>query len=141
MENRIYKPLVDKLFFLIFIPTGLFLAAMSFVAVLEPHALWLMIPLDLLILYFIVSPLFGYVELRGESVFIKFGFFMKREVAYKNIRGVSRERRFYSDSMLSLKNSFEHVNIKYNVYDLYTVSVEDNGAFIAELEERVAKCR
>ena len=77
-----------------------------------------MIPADLFVLYFIISPLFGYVELREDSLFIKFGFFMNREIPYPKIRGTSFEHKFYSDSMLSLKNSADHVNIKYNTFDI-----------------------
>ncbi len=43
--------------------------------------------------------------------------------------------------MLSLKNSIEHVNIKYNTFDIMTVSVADNDGFIKELTTRVEKTR
>ena len=39
--------------------------------------------------------------------------------------------------MLALKNSIEHVDIKYNSFDVTCVSVKDNDAFIKELEERI----
>jgi hypothetical protein len=92
---------------------------------------------DILIAYFIISPLFGYVELREKSVFIKFGFIMSREIPYEKIRGFSKARKFYSDSMLSLKNSFDHVNIKYNTFDMISVSVTDNDLLISDIEARM----
>jgi hypothetical protein len=41
--------------------------------------------------------------------------------------------------MVSLKNAIEHVNIKYNSFDVTTVSVVDNDGFIEELKERCKK--
>jgi hypothetical protein len=38
--------------------------------------------------------------------------------------------------MLSLKNALEHVNIKYNNFDIVSVSVVDNDGFIEELNTR-----
>ena len=38
--------------------------------------------------------------------------------------------------MTSLKNALEHVNIKYNNFDVVTVSVVGNDEFISELAER-----
>jgi hypothetical protein len=63
---------------------------------------------------------------------------MKREIPYGRIRGMSLERKFYSDSMLSLKGAFEHVNIKYNRFDLISVSVRTNDALIDALNERIS---
>ena len=131
-----YKPLVDKLFLIIFLPTAaLVLGGAVTLAVLERSTLIYTAPVSLFVLYFLVSPLFGYVELRESSLFIKYGFFLKKEIPYHKIRGVEKERKFYSESMMSLKNSFEHVNIKYNTFDITTVSVKDNSAFISELLE------
>ena len=136
MEQRRFKPLIDKLFWIILIPTCLLLLSVTVIAVFEPLALVLTLLVDIFTLYFLISPLFGYVELREKTLFVKFGFFMKREIPYSKIRGVSRERKFYSDSMLSLKNSFEHVNIKYNSFDMLSVSVVGNDELIAEIEAK-----
>ena len=38
--------------------------------------------------------------------------------------------------MLSLKSAMEHVEIRYNSFDVTVVSVKDNDALIAELDER-----
>ena len=110
-------------------------------AVFEPVILWGVLPADLFVAYFLISPLFGYVELRQDTVFVKFGFILKREIPYKSIRGVSRERKFYSDSMLALKNSLEHINIKYNSFDMVSVSVVNNELLTERLEARRAACR
>ena len=134
MENKRYKPLVDKLFFIIFIPTAFLMVGLTIFACFEPTALLVMLPSDLLTFYFLLAPLFGYVELRENSLFIKFGLILKREIPYSKIRGVIKERSFISETMLSLKSSFEHVKIKYNTYDVITVSVVGNDDFIKELE-------
>ena len=90
-----YKPLLDKLFFIILIPTVILLVTGTVFAAFDTFALFIMIPVDLFALYFLVSPLFGYVELRENTLFIKFGFFMKREIAYEKIRGTVKERKFF----------------------------------------------
>ena len=38
--------------------------------------------------------------------------------------------------MMSLKNALEHVNIKYNAFDVTTVSVVGNRDLIKEINER-----
>jgi hypothetical protein len=108
-------------------------------AAFEPVGLFIMIPCSLITFYFLFSSLFGYVELRENSVYIKLGFFIKRDIPYDTILAVNKERRFYSESMLSLKNALEHVNIKYNKFDVITVSVKGNDELIAELENRMRK--
>ena len=139
MKVKRFKPLVDKLFFIIFIPTALLMVALTIFACFEPIALLIMLPADLLTFYFLLSPLFGYVELRESSLFIKYGLILKRDIPYDKIRGVEKVRKFYSESMMSLKNSFEHVNIKYNSFDVTAVSVVENDNFIKELNERCCK--
>ena len=139
METKRYTPLIDKLFYFILIPTAVLLLGATVLSCFEPTSLFIMVPVDILCIYFIITPLFGYVELREKTVFIKFGFFMKKEIPYSKIRGVVKARRYYADSMVSLKNSLEHVNIKYNTFDIVSVSVKDNDGFIAELEARRQK--
>ena len=138
MQSKRFKPLIDKLFLYIWIPTTVIMVALTAVCATHLLALLIVIPVDLFTYYFLVSSLCGYVELRESSVFIKFGFIIKREIPYNKIRGLAKERKFYSDSMLSLKNSFEHVNIKYNKFDMISVSVTNNDEFIAELEARIS---
>ena len=143
MKIKRYSPLIDKLFFLIAVPSALFMAAMlALVVVIPAGAAWVIVLLcTVLVAYFLISPLFGYVELRERSVFIKCGFFLKKEIAYECIRGVCRERKWYSDSMLSLKNAMDHINIKYNRFDVFSVSVIENEELARQIEERVAQCR
>ena len=136
-----YKPLVDRLFWWILIPSAVFMAVITVVLILAPApaAVVIVILSAATVAYFIVSPLFGYVELREECVFIKCGFFVKREIPYGRIRGVEKTRKWYSDSMLSLKNAMEHVNIKYNRFDIFSLSVVGNDELMAQIEERIAK--
>ncbi len=94
-----------------------------------------MICVDVFTYYFMVSSLVGYVELREHTLYVKFGFILKREIPYDKIRELNKERRIMSYSMLSLKNSLEHINIKYNRFDMITVSVVKNDELIERLEE------
>ena len=43
MENKRYKPLVDKLFFIIFIPTAFLMVGLTVFACFEPIALLIML--------------------------------------------------------------------------------------------------
>ena len=139
MENVRLKPQIDRLFLLIWIPTLLSLAVGTVIAASSTVALVILLATDVFTLYFLLSPLFGYVELREHTVYVKFGFFVSREIEYRSIRAVETERRFYSESMLSLKCAYEHVNIKYGSFDVITVSVRDNARLAAELDRR-RKC-
>ena len=140
MESVRFKPLFDKLYWITLIPTAVLMAALTVMAAVDSPltAVALALPIDIFTFYFFVSPIFGYVELREDSVFIKFGFILKREVPYGKIRGIEKARSAISDSLLSVKSSFEHVNIKYNKFDVVSVSVVGNDAFIKELDARVS---
>jgi hypothetical protein len=84
-----------------------------------------------------ISSLVGYVELRMNSVFVKFGFIIKREIPYDKIRKIAKERKIMSNTYLSLKNSLDHVSIKYNKYDEIVVSVINNDDLIKELNNHI----
>ena len=135
--NKIYKPKIDGLFYAIWVPTVLLLIACTVVACTEPMALLIVIAADIFTLYFLVSPLFGYVELRENTVFIRYGFFLTREIDYLRIRDTKKERKPYTDTMLSLKNAMEHVTIKYNKFDITAVSVTDNDDLIINIKARI----
>lgn len=137
MDNKRYKPLVDKGFWWVLIPTLLLLAGATALAAAAPVALIILIAADVFCLYFLLVPLFGYVELREKTLFIKYGFFMEREIPYERIRKVEKERKFYSESMMSLKLALDHVNIKYNSFDVTTVSVKDNDGLINDLNSLI----
>ena len=138
MENKRFKPMVDKLYHCIWIPTVLLLIGATAVSALSTLGLWIMLAVDVFALYFLISSLFGYVELRESTVFIKLGFIMTREIPYFKIREITKERRLYADSIVALKHSLEHVNIKYNRFDVISVSVVNNDAFISLLEEKIS---
>ena len=140
-KSKTFKPKLDKMFFWICIPTAVLLIGMTVAfAFLSPiSVIFIMLPVDIFCAYFLISPLFGYAELREDTLFIKFGLIMKREIPYSKIRGVSFEHKFYSDSMLSLKNALDHVNIKYNVFDIISISVVENDEFAKELLNKCPK--
>ena len=138
MQHKRYNPKFDKLFLWILIPTALLMTGVTVVSALfDAVTLFFTVPVTLFVFYFLITPVFGYAELRESALFVKFGFFLAREIPYEKIRGVQKARKFYSDSMLSLKNSLDHVNVKYNKFDILSVSVTDNEDFMAELEKRI----
>ena len=137
MKNERYRPKVDKLFWWLFsITNGVLLAILVPTTIDAPTTLFINLPIFLFTNYFFISSLFGYVELRERELFIKYGFFLKRSIPYAKIRSLQKERKFYTDSILSLKNAMEHVNIKYNSFDVTAVSVTDNDALIAAINEK-----
>ena len=138
MDSKKYRPKIDKLFWSLFIPTNVFCIALLIIpSILEPQVLFITLPIFLFTNYFFITTLFGYVELRDNELFIKYGFFLKKNIPYGKIRSLEKQRRFYSHSILSLKNAFDHVDIKYNFYDVTTVSVKNQEEFITELQERI----
>lgn len=142
MKNQRYRPLFDRLYWWIAIPTLLIVLIPTVIfGILSPETLFWMIPLSLFVLYFFISPFFAYVEFQEDSLLIRYGFFLKKEIPYRKIKGIVKERKFYAESMMSLKNAFEHVNIKYNMFDVTTVSVVDNDGLIKTLQERCADCK
>lgn len=138
MEVKRYKPKFDKLYAWITVPTMiLVLGALVLTSVTRAvGGIIVMLATVLFVSYFLISPCFGYVELRENTLFIKFGFFMKREIPYSCIRDLERKRTVIADSMLSLKNAMDHVNIKHNRFDLFSVSVQDEDLFIEDLKTR-----
>ena len=70
MKHPKFKPLFDKTYRGIWISVCLLMAVCTLTSVWEPTALFIFIPTDLFAFYFLVSPLFGYVELREETVFM-----------------------------------------------------------------------
>lgn len=138
MQVKRYRPKIDKLFYIIWVPTGLLMLALTLVtAIFELKTLFWTLPLDLFVFYFLFSSLVGYAELRETSLFIRYGFILKKEIPYSEICGIEKVRRWYSETMLSLKNSMEHVNIKYKRFDITAVSVKDNDGFIEEIKARI----
>lgn len=136
MKHKRYKPLIDKYFLLIWIPVAILLIIGTIITFLEPLAFIIMIAVNLFTWYFMLSSLSGYLELRDESIYIKFGFIIKREIRYDKIRSVIKERKVMSTSPLSLKNALDHIVIKYNKFDEVVVSVMGNDDLLIELEER-----
>lgn len=139
MQTRKFKPLIDRLYTIILLSTIALLAVVTTIVCIYPApvAIFIITTTDLICIYFFITSLFGYVELRENSLFIKYGLILKKEIPYDKIRGTVKERKLYSDSLLSLKNAIEHINIKYNTFDITTVSVVDNDTFIKELEARI----
>ena len=142
MENKRFKPKFDKLYYIpIAIVATLIIGEAIVFLILHEASAFIMIPIALFVSYFFFSPLAGFVELREETVFVKCGFFIKREIPYKSIRRIEKQRQIYSESIVSLKNALEHIDIRYNTFDVLTVSVVDNDALISELNSRISGAR
>ena len=136
MERIRFKPLVDKIFYIILAICVAAVLPFLIIGFFEPTVLFVVVPTALLVAYFIISPLFGYVELSATGVLVKFGFFVKRELKYGEIRRTEIVKKLYSDSMVSLKNAIEHVNIWYGSFAVISVSVTDNAGLVREIEQR-----
>ena len=137
--NKRNAPLIDKLYYLPLIFTGAVMLPITVItAVFDPIMLLCMLPIDLLCLYFFISPLFGYVELGESCLVIRFGLLLRREIPYASIRGTVRGRGIVGEAFLTLKYGMEHLHIKYGVCDITTVSVTDNDGLAAELAARIA---
>ena len=137
MENRRFKPLIDKTYYMIWIPTMIVLVLCTAAACFSLGSILVMAFTDLFAIYFLITSLFGYVELREEVVFVKLGLIISREIPYGKIREITRDKKIYSESTVSLKCALEHVNIKYNKFDVLTVSVVGNDELVRELEARI----
>ncbi len=138
MERIRFRPKTDKLFISLIIIINLLVAVPFAIALFfTRNILYMIIPLFLIVNYVFISSLFGYVELQGDSLFIKYGIFLKKKIPYDKIVSLKKEKKWYSESMLALKNAFEHVNIRYNKFDVTTVSVKDNDEFIEKLQKKI----
>ena len=130
MRRTLFKPKFDKLYWFITVPTAALTVAVTVLPLaLEPVSGWafaVMLLMDAFVAYFLLSPLAGYVELREKTLFIRYGFILKKEIPYDDIRDVTVGRGIISESMVSLKNAMEHVTVKYGAFEVTVVSVDDN---------------
>lgn len=141
MEIKRYKPRFDRVYISLLAATDAVVAALFVVMLFVAGASSIIMGAALVFVnYFILSPVFGYVELRENGVYIKFGFILKRYIPYEKIRAIEKKHQFYSDSMLALKGALDHVNIKYNKFDIVSVSVKDGDGLASELAERAGIC-
>ena len=135
-----YRPKVDKLFYIISIPTEIFVLGGLVLGFFGGvFSAILMVLTFIFVNYFLLSPLFGYIITEEDALFVKFGFIMKRRIPYEKIRAVDMGRGFISYSMMSLKLSFDHLVIKYNRFDEICVSVRENEELLSVIECRKAK--
>ena len=137
METIRFKPKIDKLFYLIWIPTTVLLVVLTVLSITSLTAILIMACTDVFTFYFMVSSLIGYVELREDHLFIKYGFFLKKSIKYSSIRDIRSERTALSDTLFSLKSSLDHLRIMYNRFDYTVVSVKDNEKLSEEVKKRI----
>ena len=135
-----FKPRVDALYLWVAIPTTLLIVAMLVFSCVFFSLGALLISVFTLVFtgYFLFAPIWlGYAELREDGIFIDFGIFIKRTIPYSKIRKIERKRKWYSESMLSLKCAMEHLDIKYNRFDVVSVSLCNEDDFLEELNEKI----
>lgn len=135
-----YKPKVDKLFYIMLVVINV----ISLAILIIPQLFYLSfesfifsIIVILFINYFLISPLFGYIEIRETSIFIKYGIILKKEIPFNKIKKLELKKKWYSDSILALKCSIEHVDITFNSYDKTCVSVKENDIFIEDVRRMI----
>ncbi len=131
-----YKPKTDKLFWWMLVIVNAICLPMLALGFFNTVSLVFAVLLLLFVNYFLLSPLFGYAELREEDLYIKYGLFIHKTIPYKNIRTAEIKRSVISEAVLNLKLSLEHTLIKYNKFDFTIVSVTDNRAFAEELMKK-----
>ena len=137
--TRKFKPLIDKLYWIIFIPTVAFMLIMTVIASFSVTALFIIIPVDLTVVYLLISPLFGYAELREDSLFIKYGLLLKKDVLGNRLRfglllfsgccrrlchGLSRtcrERKQHNQGYQQRKCAFVHGYLQTNILMLMCI--------------------
>ncbi|MGM9969290.1 MAG: PH domain-containing protein [Anaeroplasma sp.] len=136
-----YKPKIDKLFYILLIIVNTLLLAILLIPILVFNSfegLPFTIIVVLFVDYLLLSSIFGYVEIKENLICIKYGLILKKEIPFNKIKKLEIKRKWYSDSLLALKNSIEHVDITFNSYDKTCVSVKDNYAFVEEVKKKLA---
>ena len=86
-----YKPLIDRTYVTMMIIIFVILTVMTVIAAFSPVALLIVVPIYLLVVYHLISPFFGYVELRENSLYVRYGLFMKKEIPYSKIRASQKD--------------------------------------------------
>ena len=134
-----FKPKIDSYYLWILIFTELVLLAALVLCLVEftLGGFFIMLFTFIFTSFFIISPFFGYAELRDGELYIKFGFFLKKSIPYSKIRAVEKKRRWYSESMVSLKMAMNHIDVKYNRFDVVSLSIKDEEIFIEELNKKI----
>lgn len=140
--NKRFKPKKDKLFYIITISVNLFLL-LVFGIILgltrKLSSFVILIFVFIFVNYILLSSLFGYVEIKKDVLFIKYGLILRKTIPLEKIKKVELKNKYYSDSFLSLKNSIEHIDITYNTYDKTCVSVVQNSILLEELNKIILK--
>ncbi len=89
--------------------------------------------------YLLLSPLFGFVQFEEKNLYIKYGLIIKKRIPYDKISTIKIEKKLYSECLLSLKTSVEHMHITYNLYDTTCISLKETDAFLEEVARRMEK--
>lgn len=135
-----YKCKIDKgylIFYLVLELLFLIVPIVSFILKDIIEGLVELIPFAIITFCF-TSSLNAYVILHENELFIKYGFILKKSIPYEKIIGIEKKKQFICESIIAIKNSKEHIDIKYNKFDVTSISVKNNDFFINELKEKIA---
>lgn len=132
---------IDLCYSIIFIVTELVLLVPSILTFIFKDMLAGFVTLApfLLVTLLFMSSFSGYIIIKEDELYIRYGFILKRSIPYENIRALIKEKTVLSECLLGMKNSLEHVLIKYNKYDTTCVSVRNNDLFIEEVNKKIKK--
>ena len=133
-----FKPYIDKYFYVPIIFVLILFIAPITVGIICRQADQIIVTSVLFVVIgvLLTSPLFGYVKIEEDHIFIKYGLFYKRKILYTSIKEISKEHKYYATSLFSHKTSLDHVFIKFDEANDTCVSVKNMDVFIALVEEK-----
>lgn len=84
-----------------------------------------------------ISTLFGYVRLDETALYIRFGFFARKKIAYSRIRHIEKKQGLFRESLFSLNTAKEYIRIDYGESKFLTVSIRQPDDFIEKLKNKM----
>lgn len=133
-----FKPQVDKYFYvpIIFVLILFIVPIMVGIVCKQMDQIIITAVLFIVIGTLLISPLFGYVKVENDYLYIRYGLFFRRKITYASIKEVEIEHKYYATSLISHKTSLNHLFIKYDSLNDTCVSVKDMDVLLALIEEK-----
>lgn len=85
-----------------------------------------------------LPPMFGYVRLEENGLFISFGLIHKK-ILYSNIKSAKFYKTWATNNPCSITTSFAHIDIQHSKGKQTTISIKNHEEFLAQLEENTKK--
>lgn len=84
-----------------------------------------------------ISTLFGYARLDSSALYIRFGFFTHKKIAYSRIKKIERKKGLlFCESLLSLNTAAEYIRIEYDEKNYLTISIRNSEDFMEKLRNK-----